>query len=54
VIVIKLAGLAGLELKQKRKRTLPANRRYMPPPTDTTGTMTARMRREVVLSFCPA
>jgi hypothetical protein len=51
VIVTKLAELAGLALKQKRKRTLPANRRYMPPPLEATGPMNTRMRREVVLSF---
>lgn len=51
VIVTRLAELAGLTLKQKRKRTLPMNRRYMPPPSGSIGSINARMRREVVLSF---
>ena len=51
VIVTGLAELAGLCLKQKRRRALPANRRYMPPPSGTDGTMNSRIRREVVLSF---
>ena len=53
VIVSKLADLAGLSLKERRTRTLPANRRYMPPPSHgySVGTMNARMRREVVLTF---
>ncbi len=52
-IVSKLAELAGLALKERRTRTLPANRRYMPPPSHrySVGTMDARMRREVVLTF---
>jgi hypothetical protein len=51
VIVTKLAELAGLSLKEQRTRTLPANRRYMPPPSSARGTMDARMRREVVMTF---
>lgn len=53
VIVSKLAELAGLSMKQRRIRTLPANRRYMPPPSPghSGGTIQARMRREVVLTF---
>ncbi len=31
-VVCELAELAGLELESRRTRTLPANRRYMPPP----------------------
>jgi hypothetical protein len=50
-IVTKLAELAGLSMRDRRLRTLPANRRYMPPPSSALGTMDARMRREVVLSF---
>jgi hypothetical protein len=51
-IVTKLAELAGLSIRQERKRALPANRRYMPPPSSkATGAMDSRMRREVVLSF---
>jgi hypothetical protein len=51
VIVTKLAEFAGLSMKERRRRTLPANRRYMPPPSSALGTMNTRMRREVVLSF---
>ena len=53
VIVSKLAELSGLTLKDRQTRALPANRRYMPPPSyrHVTGTMNARMRREVVLTF---
>jgi hypothetical protein len=51
VIVAKLAELAGLSMKERRTRTLPANRRYMPPPSLDQGAMDARMRREVVLTF---
>lgn len=52
-IVSKLAELAGLTLKKRVTRMLPANRRYMPPPSAdyTVGTMNARMRREVILTF---
>lgn len=51
VIVTKLAELAGLSLKEERTRRLPANRRYMPPPSSAQGTMDARMRREIVMTF---
>jgi hypothetical protein len=53
VIVLKLAELAGLSIKERRMRKLPANRRYMPPPSSghSGGAIQARMRREVVLSF---
>jgi hypothetical protein len=53
-IVTKLAELAGLSMKERRRRALPANRRYMPPPSSAQGSMDARMRREVVLSFARA
>ena len=51
VIVTKLAESAGLSLTEQRNRTLPANRRYMPPPSSAQGTMDARMRREIVMTF---
>jgi SAM-dependent methyltransferase len=50
-VVCELAEMAGLTLANSRTRTLPANRRYMPPPATDAGTMDARMRREVVLTF---
>lgn len=53
LIVTAVAGLNGLHLSERRTRTLPANRRYLPPPVkrDDSGTLDARMRREVVLVF---
>ncbi len=53
VVVSKLAELAGLTLKEHHMRTLPANRRYMPPPSsgNRAGTMDTRMSREVILTF---
>jgi hypothetical protein len=50
-VICELAETAGLHLTSRRNRTLPANRRYMPPPAADAGTMDARMRREVVLTF---
>ena len=53
VIVTKLAQLAGLSMTERRTRALPANRRYMPPPSSghDGGAIEARMRREIVLTF---
>jgi len=53
VIISKLAGFAGLSMMGRMTRTLPANRRYLPPPSfgQRGGTMEGRMRREVVLTF---
>ncbi len=51
VIIAKLAELAGLSMNERRTRTLPTNRRYMPPPSPAQGAMNARMRREVVMTF---
>lgn len=50
-VVCEVAKLAGLTLDSRRTRALPANRRYMPPPAADAGSMDARMRREVVLTF---
>ncbi|HEV3384712.1 MAG TPA: hypothetical protein VG097_07845 [Gemmata sp.] len=52
-IVIAIAEKHGLTFHSRQSRTLPANRRYMPPPKGdgSTATMDARMRREVVLVF---
>lgn len=51
-IVSAVAELAGLKLTERRVRILPANRRYLPPPTrSSSGTLDARMRREVILEF---
>lgn len=51
VIVTELAKLAGLLRVDRQVRSLPANRRYMPPPSSRPGTMNGRMRKEVVLTF---
>lgn len=46
------AELAGLQLTNEVERDLPANRRYLPPPSSVnTSTLTNRMRTEAVLSF---
>ncbi len=52
-VVAAAAEQAGLELSERRVRTLPANRRYLPPPSKQaeSGDMDKRMRREVVLAF---
>ncbi len=52
VIVAAVAELSGLKLKERRARILPANRRYLPPPSARNATaLGARMRREVLISF---
>lgn len=51
-IVSTLASLHGLAAISRVSRALPANRRYMPPPTKGLfSRMDGRMRREVVLAF---
>lgn len=52
-IVRKVAENSGLILKSKHARTLPANRRYLPPPKTllSEASLDARMRKEVVLKF---
>lgn len=52
-IISAIAQLCGLEIRKRRVRELPANRRYLPPPSSrsTSESMDARMRREVVLAF---
>lgn len=50
-IVAAVAEAHGLALRSREFRTLPANRRYLPPPRRGTSeeTMDARLRREVVV-----
>ena len=50
-IVARVAEERGLTLHSRHSRALPANRRYMPPPTRglESTTLDARMRREVVV-----
>ncbi|HTC46594.1 MAG TPA: hypothetical protein VK722_04705 [Candidatus Aquilonibacter sp.] len=52
-IICKIACLCGLRFKDRSWRNLPANRRYLPPPSAASGSapMNARMRKEVVLAF---
>ena len=49
--MIALAESNGLRLKFQSKRTLPPNRRYLPPPSrgSQKATLDNRMRREVIL-----
>jgi DNA modification methylase len=50
-IITAAAELAGLKPQYTYTRTLPANRRYLPPPSHGSTTLNTRLRREVVLSF---
>ena len=50
-IVSMVADSFGLRLENRQVRTLPANRRYLPPPSSTNDSapLDTRMRTEVVL-----
>lgn len=52
-IVEAVARIAGLHCVDRRSRELPANRRYLPPPSTQSEPMAlnGRMRREVVMTF---
>ncbi len=52
-IVSAVAEISGLQLYERRLRKLPANRRYLPPPTAgrNLAALDCRMRSEVILSF---
>lgn len=52
-IVAALAKYHGLVLASRRSRSLPANRRYLPPPkrADSDDALDGRMRREVIMVF---
>lgn len=52
-IVRSVAELNGMRLASRRSRNLPANRRYLPPPTvaPLSSALDTRMRREVILTF---
>jgi SAM-dependent methyltransferase len=51
-LICTLAKLSGLRLKARRTRSLPASRRYLPPPSSSiASSMNSRIRREVVLAF---
>ena len=53
MIVEAVASTAGLRCTARRSRDLPANRRYLPPPSKQpeTATLGNRLRREVILTF---
>lgn len=53
MIVERVASITGLRCTARRSRKLPANRRYLPPPSKQTVTATLdnRLRREVILTF---
>jgi len=53
MIVTLVAQQHGLSLVSRQSRSLPANRRYLPPPNrmESSDAMDARMRREVVIAF---
>ena len=53
-LVSAVASQHGLTLQSRQSRTLPANRRYLPPPVlngPKNAMMNGRMRREVVVVF---
>lgn len=50
-IVEELANDTGLQCVNRRSRELPANRRYLPPPSAQTTALDGRMRREIVLTL---
>ena len=52
-ILEAVARAAGLRCTRRHSRDLPANRRYLPPPSKQSKTTTLgnRLRREVILSF---
>ena len=53
MIVEAVASTAGLRCIARRSRELPANRRYLPPPSEQseTAALGNRLRREVILTF---
>ena len=53
MIVEAVANIAGLRCTGRRSRDLPANRRYLPPPSQqpALASLGKRLRREVILTF---
>jgi SAM-dependent methyltransferase len=45
------ATLNGFELIDRDTRPLPAQHRYLPPPTASTGTLATRMKHEIIFTF---
>lgn len=50
-LIQDLAINNGIHLIERRTRRIPARRRYLPPPGKGQGSLDARMRTEVVMSF---
>ena len=52
-IIEAVANTVGLSCTARRSRELPANRRYLPPPSTQSqpAALNGRMRREVILTF---
>lgn len=50
-LIERIAHLAGFSTEDKRVRSIPARRRYLPPPGDKSGKLDARMRKETVLTL---
>jgi hypothetical protein len=49
VVVARAAERAGLKLVDRKSRRLPADSRYLPPPSGGTGPLSKRMKSEIVL-----
>jgi len=47
----RTADRNGFELVEKNPRPIPARHRYLPPPTNTSGTLATRMKDETVFTF---
>lgn len=45
------ATLNGFKLVTRDERVLPAQHRYLPPPTASTGTLATRMKHEIIFTF---
>jgi hypothetical protein len=52
-IIAAVASRNGLSIASRHSRALPANRRYLPPPTQGAEKLmlNGRMRREVIVEF---
>jgi len=47
----KIAKKLGFKLQSSKIRKLPANKRYLPPPSSNSGIISNRMRTETLLTF---
>lgn len=53
-MVEEVASDVGLRCEDRRSRKLPANRRYLPPPSGRTAALDGRMRQEIMLTLTKA